>query len=96
MSEVQERYLRFEAAADQHAGQVICDLPVKKADFATVPPYFHESNEKVTKELKFCFPCLYFIPYLQSVLFHCLASVDFHDALYFIHFPMFIFFISLL
>ncbi len=40
MGKVRDRYIRYEAAGDQHVGRVVAGLDVLNAKFACTPPYF--------------------------------------------------------
>ena len=73
---VQDRYLRYEAAGDQHVGRTVCGLPTDDPDFALLPPHFIEHNDVVKEALAACFPRA--PKELGRVLEFCLASLVYH------------------
>jgi hypothetical protein len=76
---IQDRYLRYEAAGDQYLGRVAAGLPLNKAEFATLAPYFDNRDHKVVREsTERMFPMLRCQAQLIDVLRLCLASLVYH------------------
>ena len=77
---VQDRYLKYEKAADQYCGRVVSGLPVYSQSFVVLPPHFLPGVEdEVNEAIMSSFPGnLTRITHLFPVLRMCLASVLYH------------------
>lgn len=75
---VQDTYLQYSDAGDQHIGRVVAGLPVHSKDFALLPPFFaHADCEIVASALDENFSG--FPSSMRRILLFCLASVVFHS-----------------
>ena len=52
---VQDTYLRYQAAGDQHVGRTVSGLPGDQPEFAILPPMFTEDNEYIDEVIQICF-----------------------------------------
>ncbi len=76
---VTSRYLRYEAAGDQFVGRTVAGLPLDKAEFAILPPFFRQRTDRISTAIALAFPSP--PPGLQKeILEMCLASVVYHRA----------------
>lgn len=77
---VQEKYIKYQAAADQFCGRVAAGLDLLSEKFAVLPPHFAPNNAVVRDAVASVFPHLAqdaprsFLPVLEK----CLASLVFH------------------
>jgi hypothetical protein len=78
LGNVQDTYMRYDSAGDQHTGRVVCGLPQGSPEFAMLPPYFIDEQLTVVVEcMEKCFPS---IPVsLKRVALFALASVIYHS-----------------
>ncbi|CAN0032252.1 unnamed protein product, partial [Phaeothamnion confervicola] len=84
---VQDRYIRYEAAGDQYVGRTVCGLPLSTHDFCVLPPHFAKTDsdgvpipgvtELVAEAVMACFG-EDLLPRLRLVAEFLLASVVFH------------------
>jgi hypothetical protein len=73
---VQDTYLRYEAAGDQHVGRTVSGLPSTEPQFAILPPFFKERPPELSDIIVEAFPN---IPAnMARVAEFCLASVVYH------------------
>jgi hypothetical protein len=79
---VQDTYMRYQAAGDQHVGRTVSGLPTSSVNFAALPPHFEEATDKVKllidRVVKICFPNAR--SEFMHVARYCLASVTYHSA----------------
>lgn len=77
---VQDTYVRYEAAADQFVGRVVCGLPLFSPLFAVVAPHFVVHDGQLKTAVRSCFPQFTgaALEALSPVLRFCLASVVRH------------------
>jgi hypothetical protein len=76
MGEVQDRYLRYEAAGDQYCGRIVSGLQVHSSKFAVLPPHFLDPiDSKVSLAV---FPQLSLHEKLKALLENSIASVLYH------------------
>lgn len=79
MGGVTDTYVRYEAAGDMYVGRTVSGLPMNKAEFALLPPYFHDGDENmdiVSNAITLMYPQL--PPNLYQVAEYCLASLVYH------------------
>ena len=81
---VQDIYIKYEAAGDQYVGRLLCGLPVNSSDFATVGPRFvldgaaHDENTaRINVFVQSCFLSRPPENWL-AILTNCVASLLFH------------------
>jgi hypothetical protein len=41
---IQDRYIQFDLAGDQHAGRTVCGLPASSHQFSVLPPHFKKTD----------------------------------------------------
>ena len=76
LGEVQNTYLRYQAASDMHVGRTVCGLPHNSENFALLPPRFTVVDDIVEQGLKMGFGK---VPQrLRHVMEFALASLVYH------------------
>lgn len=74
---VQDTYLRYQEAGDQHVGRTVTGLPPERPEFATLPPAFPSNSPVVDKGIDLCFRNL--PENMRLVGRYCLASIVYHS-----------------
>jgi hypothetical protein len=79
ISNVLDRYLKYERASDQYCGRVVSGLPLEDEKFALLPPHFPYNDQFVNDAILQCFDSLSDRVEFRSVLRICLASLVYHE-----------------
>ena len=75
MGGVQDTYIRYESAGDMYVGRTVSGLPQDRAEFASVGPYFLDSDV-LNQSVELVFPSL--PPTMREIGKHVLASIVYH------------------
>jgi hypothetical protein len=83
LGNVQDRYLRYEAAGDQYLGRVVSGLPYDSEQFAALPPHFWDIDDKVLDQaIRETYPDLYeHVEHRQILRFFIGSLVQHHTYL---------------
>ena len=77
MGNVPDRYLRYEAAGDQHVGRTVSGLPPNSYMFSILPPFIEQPIPNMIEIITACFPNI--PPNCYKFAEFCLASVAYHE-----------------
>ncbi|KAG9401806.1 hypothetical protein AC1031_021973 [Aphanomyces cochlioides] len=76
---VQDRYIRYESAADQYLGRVVAGLPLNSGEFSSLPPHFRDNHDQFVGDVvEEMYPSLKSVSNLYDVLRLCIASLVQH------------------
>eukprot|EP00834_Sanchytrium_tribonematis_P007831 NODE_780_length_3936_cov_0.468335.p4 type:complete len:112 gc:universal NODE_780_length_3936_cov_0.468335:1759-1424(-) len=76
MGGITDRYMRFEAAGNQYVGRTVSGVPLQQAECTSLPPFFTERNDLLSRTLRECFPNM--PANMAQICEFALASVVYH------------------